>query len=102
LTQQHGVLLIFHEVVTGFRVSPGGDIRPDLTTPAKILADGLPGGAVALTSSRQLNYTPDNPLRPSSKKNYPDKAVIARSRRRRSNLDRGGHRRPEIASLRSQ
>lgn len=52
LTQKYGALLIFDEVVTGFRVSPGGwqqvlGIRPDLTTLAKILAGGLPGGAVA-------------------------------------------------------
>src|SRR5215208_3618097 len=52
LTAEHSVLLIFDEVVTGFRVSPGGaqaayGIRPDLTTLAKILAGGLPGGAVA-------------------------------------------------------
>ena len=52
MTRQHGVVLIFDEVVTGFRVSPGGaqaeyGIRPDLTTLAKILAGGLPGGAVA-------------------------------------------------------
>jgi glutamate-1-semialdehyde 2,1-aminomutase len=52
LTRLHGALLIFDEVVTGFRVSPGGaqaeyGIRPDLTTLAKILAGGLPGGAVA-------------------------------------------------------
>ena len=52
LTRQHGVVLIFDEVVTGFRVAPGGaqaeyGIRPDLTTLAKILAGGLPGGAVA-------------------------------------------------------
>jgi glutamate-1-semialdehyde 2,1-aminomutase len=52
LTAERGVLLIFDEVVTGFRVSPGGaqaayGIRPDLTTLAKILAGGLPGGAVA-------------------------------------------------------
>jgi glutamate-1-semialdehyde 2,1-aminomutase len=52
LTRRHGVVLIFDEVVTGFRVSPGGvqaeyGIRPDLTTLAKILAGGLPGGAVA-------------------------------------------------------
>jgi glutamate-1-semialdehyde 2,1-aminomutase len=45
------VLLIFDEVVNGFRVAPGGaqeayGIRPDLTTLAKILAGGLPGGAV--------------------------------------------------------
>jgi glutamate-1-semialdehyde 2,1-aminomutase len=51
-TRQHGVLLIFDEVVTGFRVAPGGAqaeyrIRPDLTTLAKIMAGGLPGGAVA-------------------------------------------------------
>jgi glutamate-1-semialdehyde 2,1-aminomutase len=50
-TRQYGVLLIFDEVVTGFRVAPGGaqaeyDIRPDLTTLAKIMAGGLPGGAV--------------------------------------------------------
>ncbi|MGA9866843.1 MAG: aminotransferase class III-fold pyridoxal phosphate-dependent enzyme [Acetobacteraceae bacterium] len=52
LTEAHGVLLIFDEVVTGFRVSRGGaqvafGIRPDLTSLAKILAGGLPGGAVA-------------------------------------------------------
>jgi|SRR6516164_6851877 len=35
-------------------------------------------------------------------RNYPPQAVIASSRRRRSNLERGGHRRSEIASLRSQ
>src|SRR5271169_485765 len=51
LTAEHGVLLIFDEVVNGFRVSPGGaqgafGIRPDLTPLAKILAGGLPGGAV--------------------------------------------------------
>ncbi|MGA8760473.1 MAG: aspartate aminotransferase family protein [Stellaceae bacterium] len=52
LTRHHGALLIFDEVVTGFRVSPGGaqaeyGISPDLTTLAKILSGGLPGGAVA-------------------------------------------------------
>lgn len=51
LTRDYGVLLIFDEVITGFRVSPGGaqqyyNITPDLTTLAKILAGGLPGGAV--------------------------------------------------------
>jgi glutamate-1-semialdehyde 2,1-aminomutase len=44
-------VLIFDEVVTGFRVSPGGaqaamGLFPDLTTLAKILSGGLPGGAV--------------------------------------------------------
>jgi glutamate-1-semialdehyde 2,1-aminomutase len=52
LTAAHGALLIFDEVVTGFRVAPGGaqahfGITPDLTSLAKIVAGGLPGGAVA-------------------------------------------------------
>src|SRR5207249_4261090 len=51
-TRRTGALLIFDEVVTGFRVAPGGaqellGVTPDLTTLAKILAGGLPGGAVA-------------------------------------------------------
>ena len=51
LCDQHGVILIFDEVVTGFRASPGGaqvryGITPDLTTMAKIVAGALPGGAV--------------------------------------------------------
>jgi glutamate-1-semialdehyde 2,1-aminomutase len=51
-TKRANVLLIFDEVVTGFRVAPGGaqeklGIRPDLTTMAKILSGGLPGGACA-------------------------------------------------------
>jgi glutamate-1-semialdehyde 2,1-aminomutase len=52
LTTRHGRLLIFDEVITGFRVHPGGaqghyGVRPDLTTLAKVLAGGLPGGCVA-------------------------------------------------------
>jgi glutamate-1-semialdehyde 2,1-aminomutase len=50
-TRRAGALLIFDEVVTGFRVAPGGaqallGVTPDLTTLAKILSGGLPGGAV--------------------------------------------------------
>ncbi len=52
LTQAHGVVLIFDEIVSGFRYGPGGiqaleNVTPDLTCLAKILAGGLPGGAVA-------------------------------------------------------
>lgn len=55
MTRRHGVVLIFDEVVTGFRVGPGGvqersGVTPDITTLAKILAGGLPGGAVAGTA----------------------------------------------------
>jgi glutamate-1-semialdehyde 2,1-aminomutase len=51
ITRRHKRLLIFDEVISGFRVAPGGaqghyGITPDLTTMAKILAGGLPGGAV--------------------------------------------------------
>jgi glutamate-1-semialdehyde 2,1-aminomutase len=52
LTQKHGALLIFDEVVTGFRSTRGGaqmlfGIRPDLSSFAKIVAGGMPGAAVA-------------------------------------------------------
>ncbi len=52
LTERTGVVLIFDEVVTGFRISKGGaqahyGVTPDMTTMAKILGGGLPGGAVA-------------------------------------------------------
>jgi glutamate-1-semialdehyde 2,1-aminomutase len=52
LTASHDVFLIVDEVISGFRWSPGGvqqaaGVRADLTTLAKIVAGGLPGGAVA-------------------------------------------------------
>jgi glutamate-1-semialdehyde 2,1-aminomutase len=52
LTQATGVLLIFDEVVTGFRYARGGvqeyaNVLPDLTTLGKVLGGGLPSGAVA-------------------------------------------------------
>jgi glutamate-1-semialdehyde 2,1-aminomutase len=52
ITLKSGVVLIFDEVVTGFRYAPGGaqqyfGVNPDLSCFAKILAGGLPGGAVA-------------------------------------------------------
>ncbi len=72
LTTRKNVLLIFDEVITGFRVSTGGaqqhyGVTPDLATFAKIVAGGFPGGAVAgrkdimdtmtLRSDRQWNLT---------------------------------------------
>jgi glutamate-1-semialdehyde 2,1-aminomutase len=47
---RHGIVLIFDEVMTGFRVSPGGaqeyyKVRPDITTLGKIIGGGLPVGA---------------------------------------------------------
>jgi glutamate-1-semialdehyde 2,1-aminomutase len=51
LTERLGVVLIFDEVISGFRYAPGGaqayfGVTPDMTTLAKIVAGGLPGGAV--------------------------------------------------------
>jgi len=51
LTRRHGILLIFDEVVTGFRVARGGaqelyEVRPDLTVLGKITGGGFPNGAV--------------------------------------------------------
>ncbi|MEO0408487.1 MAG: glutamate-1-semialdehyde 2,1-aminomutase [Cyanobacteria bacterium P01_A01_bin.135] len=50
LTQQHGALLVFDEVMTGFRISYGGaqakfGVTPDLTTLGKVIGGGLPVGA---------------------------------------------------------
>jgi glutamate-1-semialdehyde 2,1-aminomutase len=50
ITARHGTVLIFDEVMTGFRLSFGGaqqiyNIRPDLTTLGKIIGGGLPVGA---------------------------------------------------------
>jgi len=51
VTSARRVLLIFDEVISGFRCSPGGaqtayGVTPDMTTLAKILAGGFPGGAL--------------------------------------------------------
>jgi glutamate-1-semialdehyde 2,1-aminomutase len=50
LTEKHGAVLIFDEVMTGFRVGPQGaqglfGIRPDLTTLGKVVGGGMPLGA---------------------------------------------------------
>ena len=55
ITRRHGALLIFDEVMTGFRLAPGGaqelygfgsgELAPDLTTLGKVLGGGLPVGA---------------------------------------------------------
>lgn len=50
ITNQYGALLIFDEVMTGFRVHPGGaqaltGVMPDLTTLGKVIGGGLPVGA---------------------------------------------------------
>ena len=51
MTRRHGTLLIFDEVITGFRWAPGGaqeryGVTPDLSTHAKIIGGGVPGAAI--------------------------------------------------------
>ncbi len=61
-------VLIFDEVITGFRVAPGGaqqvhDVMPDLTALAKIVAGGLPGGCLAGRAAI-LNFIEPRPGKP--------------------------------------
>lgn len=63
LTENSGSLLIFDEVITGFRVSPGGaqelfNIHPDLTCLGKIIGGGLPVGAYGGRKDIMENIAP--------------------------------------------
>jgi glutamate-1-semialdehyde 2,1-aminomutase len=68
IASRYGSVLIFDEIVTGFRYSPGGvqqqtGVIPDLTTLAKVLAGGLPGGAVTGRADimTALEFRPNDP-----------------------------------------
>lgn len=63
LTRQHGALLIFDEVMSGFRVAMGGaqeryGVTPDLTTLGKVIGGGLPVGAYGGPASIMDNLSP--------------------------------------------
>ena len=67
LTRQHGALLIFDEVISGFRVALGGaaehyGIRPDLATFGKILGGGMPVGAFAGPAAHFQQLAPLGPV----------------------------------------
>ncbi|MEK7404169.1 MAG: glutamate-1-semialdehyde 2,1-aminomutase [Acidobacteriota bacterium] len=67
LTEQHGALLIFDEVMTGFRVAFGGaqqvyGIRPDLTTLGKVIGGGLPIGAYGGRADIMSRVAPSGPV----------------------------------------
>jgi len=64
---KHGALLIFDEVITGFRVARGGaqeiyGIRPDLTALGKIIGGGLPVGAFGGRAEIMDQLSPDGPV----------------------------------------
>jgi glutamate-1-semialdehyde 2,1-aminomutase len=63
-TEKHGAVLIFDEVMTGFRVAYGGaqslyGVRPDLTTLGKIVGGGLPVGAYGGRDEIMRNVLPE-------------------------------------------
>jgi glutamate-1-semialdehyde 2,1-aminomutase len=67
LTREAGALLVFDEVITGFRLGLGGaqeryGVRPDLTTLGKILGGGLPLGAVGGRADVLDRLAPSGPI----------------------------------------
>jgi len=63
----HGAVLIFDEVMTGFRVARGGaqalyGIRPDLTTLGKIVGGGMPAAAFGGRADIMAKIAPDGPV----------------------------------------
>ncbi len=67
LTGRNGALLIFDEVMTGFRVARGGaqelyGIMPDITTLGKIIGGGLPVGAYGASKDLMSNIAPSGPI----------------------------------------
>lgn len=68
LTRKYGTVLIFDEVVSGFRYGPGGaqeyfGVTPDVTTLAKIVSGGVPGGALCGRADIMdgMNFKPGDP-----------------------------------------
>jgi glutamate-1-semialdehyde 2,1-aminomutase len=67
VTREHGALLIFDEVMTGFRVAAGGaqerfGIEPDLTTLGKVIGGGLPVGAYGGRRELMEQVAPAGPV----------------------------------------
>jgi len=66
-TRKHGALLIFDEVITGFRVAAGGaaeilGIVPDMGTYGKIIGGGFPVGAYATSREIMSHISPNGPV----------------------------------------
>jgi len=67
LTKKHGIVLIFDEVMTGFRVSFGGaqayyEIKPDMTCLGKVIGGGLPVGAYGGRKEIMSMISPEGPV----------------------------------------
>lgn len=67
ICDREGAVLIFDEVMTGFRVAPGGaqeryGVMPDLTTLGKVIGGGLPVGAYGGRADLMRRIAPDGPV----------------------------------------
>jgi len=67
ICDQYGALLIFDEVMTGFRVAPGGaqerlGVKPDLTTLGKIVGGGFPVGVYGGRADLMRRIAPEGPV----------------------------------------
>lgn len=67
ITRRHGALLIFDEVMSGFRVAMGGaqakyGVQPDLTTLGKVIGGGLPVGAYGASAEIMAKLSPAGPV----------------------------------------
>jgi glutamate-1-semialdehyde 2,1-aminomutase len=67
ICNKYGALLIFDEVMTGFRVSRGGaqekyNIKPDLTCLGKVIGGGMPVGAFGGKTEIMRHISPDGPV----------------------------------------
>jgi glutamate-1-semialdehyde 2,1-aminomutase len=67
ITQEHGALLVFDEVMTGFRIAYGGaqekfGVTPDLTTLGKVIGGGLPVGAYGGRADIMSMVAPAGPM----------------------------------------
>lgn len=67
MTRANGALLVFDEVITGFRLGPGGaqarfGVRPDLTTLGKVIGGGMPIGAYGGAAELMALVAPEGPV----------------------------------------
>lgn len=67
LCEQHGALMIYDEVMTGFRVNAGGaqalqGIKPDLTCLGKVIGGGMPVGAFGGRADVMAHLAPEGPV----------------------------------------
>jgi glutamate-1-semialdehyde 2,1-aminomutase len=67
ITTQYDSLLIFDEVMTGFRLAPGGaqalyEVTPDITTLGKVVGGGMPVGAYGASAAIMAHVAPEGPM----------------------------------------